>query len=101
MTLQYRHNTRTLSEKIKFISTRSKQKEKVALLPVTKARANKLYICRQCTYSVYKIPSVRYNIKSTVADKVRCRYVANRGHRCHDPLVAGHPDSYAISVYNH
>ena len=52
--LQDKHNIRTLSLNIKInlYSLRNKH-EKLAILPVSKARTNKFYIYRQCTYIVY------------------------------------------------
>ena len=55
--LQDKHNIRTLSFNIKLIYTRcetcQKGSSKLAFLPASKARTNKLYIFRQCTYIVY------------------------------------------------
>ena len=57
LTLQDKHNIRTLSLNIKYICTRCetglKSSPKLAILPVSKARTNKFYIYRQCTYIVY------------------------------------------------
>ena len=56
-TLQDKHNIRTLSLNIKFICTRCetglKSSPKARYSAVSKARTNKFYIYRQCTYIVY------------------------------------------------
>ena len=47
LTLQDKHNIRTLSENIKYICKR------LAFLPISKTCTNKSYIFQQCTYIVY------------------------------------------------
>jgi len=47
--LQDKHNIRKLSLNIRLIYTR----QRLGFLPVSKARANKLYLFRQCTDIVY------------------------------------------------
>ena len=43
MTLQYRHNTRTLSEKIKFISTRNRKKKSLYFLLLKLVQINCIF----------------------------------------------------------
>ena len=58
LTLQDKPNIRTLSLNIKFIYTRCETglNSEPSILPVSKARTNKFYIYRQCTYIVYLFP---------------------------------------------
>jgi hypothetical protein len=68
LTLQDKHNIRTLSLNIKFICTRSKQawkaRQRLAILPVSKARTNKFYIYRQCSWKVYSSSTNKAKIYS-------------------------------------
>ena len=58
MTFQYKHNKRTLSVNIKFISTclktERKTPQRLAILPVSISLTNEFYICLLCMYIVYK-----------------------------------------------
>ena len=65
LTLQDKHNIRTLSDNIKFICNRGEPGERnagqrLAFLSVSKAYANKLYIFQQATYIVYNVQAVIY-----------------------------------------
>ena len=68
LTLQDKHNIRTLSLNIKLFWTRCEQARKarqgLPFLPVSNGRTNKCYIFRQCTYIVYVIRSL-INMLST------------------------------------